>query len=444
MDCTNDQTPFTQLSLAHGRSDRKVKFQQSSWGVKKTKTTTPKWKDQEIRAYIQDAGNVACKDQKRRRPPLTKQDTLDQDMDIEEDGLSAIGVEESQLDGPPKIVKIIDPMYVATKFRRPYLRSDSERLTCIFACFSIKTDYSANCIRSQIKIEHHLQDHALGDDFGAEIESYPYKDKYHNDYFLHFFINIEQKSVAQNLTLREYDELVLLNDEFVPSMTHDELIAEFKALPVDSHTPLKLIIRRMQQREHDVKEIKFQWIKIQAILVPEYDREPRTIVTECHTELLSSAPSGTATMCLRLQDSSKYMSIQNHVIGTCLLQGDESDNTARITMNWRILVSPQSAQQTYFLASLCSNQNEYVSVKEQEVHLAEQPFEFTYSKDGGLKLFKVKDKYLGYDDDTITLRSQPYKFDAFPFVHLKFNPNATQNSSFSSQSSGYASLEADD
>ncbi|KAL3848395.1 hypothetical protein ACJMK2_019253 [Sinanodonta woodiana] len=302
---------------------------------------------------------------------------------------------------------------------------------------------SSNSISSQIKIGHLLQDHALGDDFGAEVESHPYKDKDHNGYFLHFFTNIEPNSVAQHLTLREYDELVFLNDEFVPSLTHDELIAKFKSLPVDSHTPLKLIIRRVKQG-HDIKEKEFQWIRIQAILVPEYDKEPGTIVKECHTEHLKSAPNGTSTIYLKLQDSSKYMSIQNHRIGACFLQASESDITTHITMNWRIFVSSQNVPQTYFLASLSSDHMEYVSVNGQEVNLAEQPFEFMYSKEGGFRSFKVKDKYLGYDGDTITLKSQPYKFEAFPVTNLKFDRNATANSSFSSQSSGYASLDADD
>lgn len=444
MACTNGRTAFTRISLINGKSDWQVKVQmQSSGGVKKTKTTKPKWNDQEIRNCIQDAGYGTYKDKKRRQPPFVKQDSLAQDSDIEEDGLRAIGVEESQLDGPPKRVRHFDPLYAAGKFRRPFLRSDSEHLTCIFACFSIKPGHSTNPLRSQIKIGHPLQDHVLGDDFGAEIESHPYKDQFHDSYFLHFFTNIEQNSVAQHLTLREYDELVLLNDEFVPNMTHDELVAKFKALPVDSHTQLKLIIRRIQKK-HDKKETEYQWIQIQAILVPEYDREPSTIVKECHTELLESAPSGTTTMCLKLQDSSKYMSIHNHIIGTCLLQGDESDNIAHITLNWRIVVSSQSAPQTYFLASLFSDQNGYVSVKDQEVNLTEQPFEFMYSKEGGLTSFRVKDKYLGYNGDTIALKSQPFKFEAFPAMNLKFHPNANPNSSFSSQSSGYASLEVDD
>ncbi|XP_045200548.2 uncharacterized protein LOC123554448 [Mercenaria mercenaria] len=117
--------------------------------------------------------------------------------------------------------------------------------------------------QTNILIPHKYADKPEGDDFGAALCTYKDYLDFGNIYYRHFFQKVEPNQPASKMKIKDGDELLLLNEVFVPALMHREVLNLFHGVKVDGKTRLSLVIRRKLIKQ------KWEWIETSAVLSPE-------------------------------------------------------------------------------------------------------------------------------------------------------------------------------
>lgn len=175
--------------------------------------------------------------------------------DLEDDTLHSLDATQKILPNAPDSVPGNFPRVKLEKGRRR-------------GCLAICCTQQPSEEKSTVFIQHfRATDSCLGDKFGADIETVHQPDK--TGYYRHYLTDIENGGVAYHMKIRPRDQLVMLNEFFVPDLNHEDVIGLFSKVPVDSHTKLTLILLRFCPDKR-----QWEWISSSALLVPEYLKEP--------------------------------------------------------------------------------------------------------------------------------------------------------------------------
>ncbi|KAL3848389.1 hypothetical protein ACJMK2_019249 [Sinanodonta woodiana] len=324
-------------------------------------------------------------------------DKGDVDNDLEQD---AVVAEDITVNRSNNIMTIMDPAYLKHYSKvgsKKYVYS--EKLKTLFPC---RYNYTDEADSTVLCVQHEKQEHEHGDEFGAKISTSEYHIK-KDLYYKHVFCKIQQNTVASEIKLVDGDELVLLNSEFMPHLSHETVVDRIKHLPVDSDERISLVIRR--------SGVDKPWLSISARLVSTTGED--RIAKDIQTSFAAFPPRTPVNSLLELENKrSVCMLIENNKIGTWILQNNSSDNKAVVSIDCMITVGKDGA--IAMVATVKKDENGYIFVdSNNSVCLNEEKgCEFLYMAIGEKKMFKHQESgmYLGYQGSDVCLKKYEYKF----------------------------------
>lgn len=240
-----------------------------------------------------------------------------------------------------------------------------------------------------IKHAQATDDPVLGDRFGASFET-----KRIDGYYRHIIRHVDVNGVADNMKLNDGDELVLINEGFVPELDHKTILQLFSGVPVDQHTRFTLVLRR------PLKDEKWEWVTTSAILVPELEKPPEV------RELRLDRDKGNTKLFdhwyrIQIDGTQLFLIISDGEIRVQVASGDLKDYN--ICVRSKCVVNPLSGDISYYACLFGVHheeisKNNYLHVNGTgEIGLDREPQWFGYGRKGRKMIFKVQElqKYIG-------------------------------------------------
>ncbi|XP_053403073.1 uncharacterized protein LOC123554446 [Mercenaria mercenaria] len=177
---------------------------------------------------------------------------------------------------------------------------------------------------TKITIPHKFADKSEEDDFGATLCTY----KYGKKYYRHFLVKIEPNQPASEMKIKDNDELVLVNDLFVPKLSHTEVLGLFQHVKVEGIIQLILAIRRKLSKQ------KWEWIQTSAVLPPGNEKDDLPAVTDLqYKEFEGDKPieRPISKHLYKIPGTAKYLDIRDGKVRTGLL----NDGNDRKMIIWK-------------------------------------------------------------------------------------------------------------
>ncbi|XP_045200542.2 uncharacterized protein LOC123554445 isoform X2 [Mercenaria mercenaria] len=247
--------------------------------------------------------------------------------------------------------------------------------------------------KSHILIPHNRADKPEGDDFGAYLCTFKDKLKDGSVYYRHFLVDIDDAGPADQMKIDNNDEMVLLNENFVPELTHNEVLALFRDVKVDGISRFTLVLRRVRAK-------KWEWIETSAILAPDKHTDDHPVVERVEFKELRGerieVPK--SKHLYKVPGTQQYLDICDGKVSIDTLKHDDSDRTKIITKRAKYWQDDGDQIHINFAAALCDEEMKwYIGIDRDKVVLKREPVWFKMIKVGSKIRFQFNKRYLGYD-----------------------------------------------
>ncbi|XP_045190256.2 uncharacterized protein LOC123547321 [Mercenaria mercenaria] len=270
--------------------------------------------------------------------------------------------------------------------------------------------------KSSIFILHNYEGRPVLDEFGAELWTFQSSRKDGIVYNHHFLVNVKTDGPAAIMKISNYDEIVLLNNSFVPDLTHTDVRNLFHKVKIDGMTRFKLIIRRVVEVR---SKKQWEWIDTSAVLAPDafqkHDNYP-TVEAPKVTQLPGDVYEMRTIQFFKIPGTQYYLDIKNESVVADVLTNTDADKTKRICKILRY--SMKSDGLLHFTAALCSTINtRYIVVGQgNQIELDKNPMWFEVLNTGNNIQFKMKDMFLAFNSKTLKIEvgHSEYMFSEFP------------------------------
>ncbi|XP_045200532.2 uncharacterized protein LOC123554444 isoform X2 [Mercenaria mercenaria] len=256
--------------------------------------------------------------------------------------------------------------------------------------------------QTKILIPHKYADKPEGDDFGAALCTYIDHLEYGKIYYRHFFEKVEPAQPASEMKIKDDDELVSVNDFFVPVLPHTEVLNLFHHVKVDGKTRLSLVIRRKLSKQ------KWEWIETSAVLAPEKEKNPPAVTDLWYNEVEGDKPieRPMSKQLYKIPGTVKYIEIRDGKVQIGIMN-DGNNRTMIIwkrTKFWQV----DSEGHINFASTLCDVTKQWFIAIDQNDQIVVQraPVWFKIFKVGSKIRFQFHELYLGYDLENNKLKAQ--------------------------------------
>ncbi|XP_045200547.2 uncharacterized protein LOC123554447 [Mercenaria mercenaria] len=280
-------------------------------------------------------------------------------------------------------------------------RVNSNRKTCTcFGSFTVCLKKKKNFLKikkpdqkSDILIQHNSADRLEGDEFGAHLCTFKDKLKDGSIYNRHFLVDIETGGTVYQMKIDNNDEIVLLNEEFVPELTHNEVLALFRGVKVDGISRFTLVLRRVRTK-------KWEWIETSAILAPDRHTDDHPFVERVEFKELRGEKIEVpkSKHLYKVPGTQQYLDICDGKVSIDTLKHDDSNRTKIITKRAKYWQDGGDQIHINFAAALSDEEMKwYIGFDRDKIVLKREPVWFKMIKVGSKFRFKFNKKYLGYD-----------------------------------------------
>ncbi|XP_052795691.1 uncharacterized protein LOC128228427 [Mya arenaria] len=246
-----------------------------------------------------------------------------------------------------------------------------------------------------ITVQSHPIKLANSADFGAALttECKNKKDVNKLKTYKHFFSNVKEGSVAQQLQLDNDDEIITIEDEFVPNDKHKAVLGYFAKEQTDGHRRLHLIVRR------EIRDGSVCCYEISAQLSRVSVDRTHSVVRAQNTRLTLNRPTEDMPLKIqvehmyRVKGTDQYMQVTPTAATANHLLGNDMDKRVIKISKLEITGRP------FLKVALASYDRKwYIGVTDGEnVGVTNTETWFTQIKRGTEVMFLYNGKVLAYD-----------------------------------------------
>ncbi|XP_053404344.1 uncharacterized protein LOC128558592 isoform X2 [Mercenaria mercenaria] len=272
---------------------------------------------------------------------------------------------------------------------------------------------------SNIVIPHKNADKPEGDDFGAKLWTFIEKKRDGSVYHRHLLVHVVPTEPAGQMRIEDNDELVLVNDVFVPVLTHTEVLNIFHHVQVDGKTRLLLVVRRVKTKK------KWSWIETSAILTADKSPDEGPVVEYPEYKRFKGEryEMPKSKHIYKVPGTQKYLDISDRGICVDILQNDSPDKTKVIWKRCIYKLVDNEGHIDFAAALSDETMMWYIGINQRtnDIILKNKPEWFKMITSGSNIRFQFKDQYLGYDRESGQVKAQTSNcvFEELPASELQ-------------------------